>query len=1323
MRKRIMSSIVSVFMSFIISINMMVPVLAAENTVVERGVSENIIVDGTRKANVNDIQTGNDDIQTGNMVIRNERSGINLTSDMLSGKRQLAQADVAGQLARMEADSDYVNHEVLYEASSKADAEKIAKAYQGEVVSYSEGIAVIKVPEDTVTVIRRAQDINNDFPAVYPNFIYKLYAETYSEDEINAAKDKSAEETEINLPENEENTEENTDDDAVIQEETDETDTTVNEDGETEEADETAAVDGEEETGEDTTGEQNTEEAGSELGSSDAETADYIPDVNQIQTMFENKKVQLSDIEAVQNIRSIQSYSEAELKNLDANGALSYGINDPGAGLQWYLGKINIENAWQVSKGAGVTVAVIDSGISTNHPDLKPNITGKFNTCSFATNGAEDNDGHGSHVSGIIAAAANNGIGIAGVAPGAKIISIKALDYYWGYDEDNRSYILAHGGTSADIARAVNMAVSKKVQVINMSLGGDYGTNSPDTIYKNSIENAVAKGTVVVVAAGNESYDLASEYINVYPAEFNDVICVSASTLADGLAGYSNYGNGIITIGAPGGNYINDVSTLMLSAYKGEYYTYMQGTSMATPVVSGVAALIISANPTYKNNKNIATVQGVTELIEDTAVKTGNYSNAARFGAGLVDAGAALGVMGSQVTAPVLSEGNNATLTSNNAEGTITVNVSSTNSGETYYYTQDGKNPTLLSPKSTDGQLIIDANGKKSVTLKVVASKNGKLSGITTVKYNLITKVNQITLDSKSGIYSVGVGKKLTLVPVFAPSKPTNTGLDWESLDKNVATVDNKGNITAIAEGTVTIKATAKDSDGAIYAEASITVKPLFTALTSNLADKGNKLNLATAECTYKSETETRPVSFDWIISSNEEEQEPGIFTYKTSNAKAAVIDPSTGRITAQGSGTATITATARDGSGKSVKCTVNVIKPAVIKEVTCKEGQTTGTNYTVAQGKTINLTAVLEDNTATEKNMVWTSDNSAVATVSKGKVKGVSTGNTTIRVRSADGVNAEIPITINVSSTTTAFKIGNTASSKVTLNIVQNYDAGTESYVPVYDTCDFGATISSDGGYKTYQYSSSNDKVAKVDNSGVITAVNKGTAKVTAKTLDGSGKTVTCSVTVKKLVSEIYVGTSTTGIAEGKKMQMGCYVFPSDASDKKVKWEVTNSDWFSVDAKGNVTAKKGAAARYPYETTYVKATATDGSGQSYVTSYKIYAYKHPVSKLSFDSAGKVTSQTITITEGEMVPSPDINIWVSLKKGEVADVYDNIGCSSDNDLIAEEIYYNGSYRIVGYIPGKTTINYYSLDGSNKKIKLTVIVKPGKAALNVDLDDN
>lgn len=244
--------------------------------------------------------------------------------------------------------------------------------------------------------------------------------------------------------------------------------------------------------------------------------------------------------------------------------------------------------------GAGVGVAVIDTGIDLTHPDLKANIAPLSKTCVVNTQSANDDNGHGTHVAGTIAAL-NNTIGVVGVAPSATLYPVKVLDRNgsgsWSSVICGIDWVTAHAGS---------------IKVASMSLGGagtsdnNCGLTNNDALHQ-AICRSVAAGVTYVVAAGNNGVDSA----NSVPAAYDDaVITVSALADSDGKAGglgsatsygpddtfasFSNYGS-VVDIAAPG--------VSIYSTWKGGTYNTISGTSMATPHVSGAAALYIAAHP------------------------------------------------------------------------------------------------------------------------------------------------------------------------------------------------------------------------------------------------------------------------------------------------------------------------------------------------------------------------------------------------------------------------------------------------------------------------------------------------------------------------------------------------------------------------------------------------------------------------------------------------------------------------------------------------------------------------------------------------------
>lgn len=273
----------------------------------------------------------------------------------------------------------------------------------------------------------------------------------------------------------------------------------------------------------------------------------------------------------------------------------------------WGLYKISALSGWDIETGSGqVVVAVVDTGVDITHPDIVNNLW--VNKNEIAGNHIDDDSdgyvddidgwnfvkcsgeikdghGHGTHVAGIVAAAGNNGLGISGVSWHSKIMPLKALNDD-GY------------GVTGDLAKAIRYATDQGARVINMSWGG----RSTSQLITEALDYAYSKGVVLVVAAGNSSSD-ANDF---FPANYEKAITVAATGPEDRKAGFSNYGSAV-DVSAPG------VDILSLRAagtdmYKDNqhivdsYYYRASGTSMATPYVSGLAAVILSRHPEFSND-------------------------------------------------------------------------------------------------------------------------------------------------------------------------------------------------------------------------------------------------------------------------------------------------------------------------------------------------------------------------------------------------------------------------------------------------------------------------------------------------------------------------------------------------------------------------------------------------------------------------------------------------------------------------------------------------------------------------------------------------
>jgi serine protease len=333
--------------------------------------------------------------------------------------------------------------------------------------------------------------------------------------------------------------------------------------------------------------------------------------------------------------------------------------NDTSYSQQWNYfestGGINAPLAWDRATGNGVVVAVLDTGI-VPHSDLDANVLPGYDFVSDATN-ARDGNGrdsnprdegdwyaagecgrptgsnsswHGTHVAGTVAAVTNNAAGVAGVAFGAKILPVRVL--------------AKCGGTLADIADAIVWSAGGSVsgvpanptpaKIINMSLGG---SGSCGTTYQNAINTARSLGTAVVVAAGNSNIDAA----NARPANCSGVITVAATTRSGGKASFSNFGS-LVDVAAPGASILSTLNNGTTTPSTERYASY-SGTSMATPHVAGIAALLFQAKPTATPDEIEAALRNSARVFPIACSGCGT---------GIADANAAITAIGGTTPPP-----------------------------------------------------------------------------------------------------------------------------------------------------------------------------------------------------------------------------------------------------------------------------------------------------------------------------------------------------------------------------------------------------------------------------------------------------------------------------------------------------------------------------------------------------------------------------------------------------------------------------------------------------------------------------------------------
>ena len=286
---------------------------------------------------------------------------------------------------------------------------------------------------------------------------------------------------------------------------------------------------------------------------------------------------------------------------LDSTTSFAATGGDPLLDQQWGLTAIGAPSVWKITRGAGITVAVIDSG-SGPHPDLDANLdAGRTMFGSIDSVGVLDidNAGHGSHVAGIIAAVANNAIGGSGVAPQSRILPIRVLD--------------AQGsGDSKDVSKAVRFAVDSGTKVINLSLGG--ATES--TSLTAAIQYAVDRNVLVVAAAGNGAADSPPKW----PAASDLALAVTAVDRNNSVTSFDQRGD-YIDLAAPGASILSTASN---------DYKIQSGTSMAAAFVTGAAALLFAAQPSI-------TAAQVRDVLQRTATDIGAPGRDTTFGYGLIN--------------------------------------------------------------------------------------------------------------------------------------------------------------------------------------------------------------------------------------------------------------------------------------------------------------------------------------------------------------------------------------------------------------------------------------------------------------------------------------------------------------------------------------------------------------------------------------------------------------------------------------------------------------------------------------------------------------
>ena len=312
------------------------------------------------------------------------------------------------------------------------------------------------------------------------------------------------------------------------------------------------------------------------------------------------------DAELEQFIKELEEKDEVESVEPDYLIELLYTPNDPHIFTrQYHLQKIGANRAWFLTRGSpNVIVAVLDNGVDVNHIDLKGRMVAPYDIVAKSSTKIV-NGAHGTHVAGIIGSSINNGVFGAGVAPGVSIMPINIFNGEFAY--------------TSDVVKALDHAVKGGAKIINLSIGNYQFSDA----FNDAVQKAYNSGAIVVAAAGNESTDRPH-----YPAAYDNVISVGSTNATDKRSSFSNFGRHI-DLTAPGSD--------IYSTLPGDGFGPMSGTSMAAPIVSGVAALVWSQEPALSNRK-------VIERLFSSADDLGSAGKDIYFGHGRINAKNALNI-------------------------------------------------------------------------------------------------------------------------------------------------------------------------------------------------------------------------------------------------------------------------------------------------------------------------------------------------------------------------------------------------------------------------------------------------------------------------------------------------------------------------------------------------------------------------------------------------------------------------------------------------------------------------------------------------------
>lgn len=940
---------------------------------------------------------------------------------------------------------------------------------------------------------------------------------------------------------------------------------------------------------------------------------------------------------------------------------------------QWQHSVVGSFSAWNEGyTGKDIKVAVLDSGIFNGHEDLPKvialgchdeDLTGK-------------NSSHGSHVGGIIGARGNNGLGGSGIAP-------EAILYSGCVTPDGN-------GSDADIMAGIKKAIEQDVDIINMSLGGIGYSGAFETV----IDNAYNSGIAVFAAAGNDGGR------NLfYPAGYNHSIAIAATNADNSRASFSNYGSHV-KLCAPG---VNIYST---SNGNPDNYEYMSGTSQATPVVSGVAAVVLGADQTLKEmKKDGKKVDALLDVLQKSATKV----KTPEMGAGIPNLLKALDISNASEApnAPVIK--------SSNTEKGIDV-ILTAEKGCDIYFRLDGKTPTVKNGVVDsdgltylyDGMFEISPEDNVKSIKAITVNKAGISSAVSSYQLNYVVKVSSITIE---GVTNISKGKYSQLKAYVYPSNAKNKAVTWNLYDKNGngpintteqkslgVTVSATGRITAANNATAgeTYIVEAASKDGNCTKSVSINIIDSVRITSVNYKDK--TVEILTDE-------EVTPELIASSIDGGELASTD--FVYSSSNSTVAYADE-TGKIYGVNAGKAVITATANDSSGK--KATINVVVKRAVNNIYINGYDT------VVAGKSIQLNADIAPFNATNKSLIWTIDNAEGLKVApNGKVSTTAktpTGKYTVTATAKDGSKVFGTFAVSVSAngitklglqdkkdaSVTVFRVKGTTNASVSKKVYLDIEGANRDCIDVQ---------SSNSGIVN-AYFSLEDSTPCV----LIKSTGKATGKsvVTVRSTDGTNKLIKINVNVVNPASRLTISLPNgkdAYVVKGRSLQLS-----ATFGTQYGKIEKQNVVWSVLDDTGVISVSKSGLVKIDN-----KAKAFEGK------KYTIVAKTTDGTGLE----GKITVKAVNPTTyiyglynsgRPILPGTTLNLDVNDNTYEIPiasdSYYLDYTCSSSNPDVASGTFgYNDSddycLKFIISKRGKTTFTISSADGC-KSIKYTIIAK-------------